>query len=1311
MDTLFLFTCDTQITFKCYFTSHELLFACNSLFILFYFIFLFFHLVLHLNNFKYIDKFILIHFCYLFQLLLAPTPYIIGVPASFLNFKRNFRLPDDVWLLDLDANKIVKPGNTTVEDILPFPEPDGTILKNHLKQALASMSTNPQPLKNLDNLPLQSIPAPTPPRPASTGFNPFIYGNDIDSVDIATRVAIIRFLNSSSLLANFTEHTRTIRLYPRPVVAFQVNSFLQSRPKASPFLTKFVRTQAVEFLAEWSLCPTNVAFLRVQTGVFDPAIVGDKAKWYANQLKPIPVKIWSEGISVIATNSYSYVTMSPSKQADSDDSSDSSDGNVSSGSSYSSLSDYVNEMVRSELSDFISSSTDPAEAASAHVISNVRSVFHPPDTLLLSINETAVKEKDSNVTQQGDKSNITTGGKDGQRQNEIENLVPESPIDTSSSSTSSRSTPGSSSLNEEEEEKLFPTSPDTGSGSGTAGGSETIATPGEICLQQHGSSIRSSTSSRSSHKTATPSSPRNTSSSLTSVKRLMSNPVADSSSKENRPLSAEPSEFTDKANVAGSGRSSPTLSRTMSISSVFSRAGSLAAVGHSSSGDSASSFLDRFTSEAKEVAREAKAVAAEASKAAIEATKKDQRAQKIFQNIQSNLEPMKTSAKELWRLSQEGSADIASSSSVAGASSSNSITGNPFNESPASIISSVSNDFNGLADKTSSMFSGLFATKAANIAEKVKEKAQPFASQLQQSSMGRKGLVEKTSLIRHTTNQRKGSLSFILDKGPIDQRSTHNENQQFLKEVVDTVLEGEGVGWLKLGRVRKLMEDENYRTLVVTRLHKNLETKVGPDDHIEDICVSKAVWKGMLKLLNAIVYGLEQSYTSNGIGGMASAIVALEIAHTHYWARDLSELTSGGKSGLPSGTAGDSSVASTASASQVTSPFGSGENLHKLPHDQSCGDLKVDNTAEISVNVSQSSDFDEQQQQEQRRPSDVTSEPGRKGSSEQPLSDSATDIIISGCRSSDPDALNVNPSYFSVARLSQHSCRSTYSDSELEALQGRQTRTASVWSKSSVSTGYRYTAGNLIGSAGYPVDAPRTYLFQGMIGKERSQLWDQMQFWEDVYLDAVSHEREVVGMDQGPGEMMERYRSLSDVDRRRLEIEEDRLLSTLLYNLTAFMVMTGINRSEIKRKVRRLLGKCHIGLVYSAEINGLLDQLENLHGNDIDLKPLTSRQMHRQTFSLHLGTDAMGEMVFMEVRDDGLILRSVNGTIVERWWYERLVNMTYSPKNKVLCLWRRTGGQTQLHKYYTKKCKELYYCIKEAMERAASRGAGAMPGN
>ena len=73
-----------------------------------------------------------------------------------------------------------------------------------------------------------------------------------------------------------------------------------------------------------------------------------------------------------------------------------------------------------------------------------------------------------------------------------------------------------------------------------------------------------------------------------------------------------------------------------------------------------------------------------------------------------------------------------------------------------------------------------------------------------------------------------------------------------------------------------------------------------------------------------------------------------------------------------------------------------------------------------------------------------------------------------------------------------------------------------------------------------------------------------------------------------------RYKNLSDSERKRLEHEEDRLLSTMLYNLVAFMVMVNVRKEEIKKKVRRLLGKAHIGLVYSQEILELLGQINNL---------------------------------------------------------------------------------------------------------------------
>lgn len=48
-------------------------------------------------------------------------------------------------------------------------------------------------------------------------------------------------------------------------------------------------------------------------------------------------------------------------------------------------------------------------------------------------------------------------------------------------------------------------------------------------------------------------------------------------------------------------------------------------------------------------------------------------------------------------------------------------------------------------------------------------------------------------------------------------------------------------------------------------------------------------------------------------------------------------------------------------------------------------------------------------------------------------------------------------------------------------------------------------------------------------------------------------------MDTGPSDLMERYRNLSQKDKRRLEHEEDLLLATMLYNLTAYMVMMQVS--------------------------------------------------------------------------------------------------------------------------------------------------------
>ncbi len=184
------------------------------------------------------------------------------------------------------------------------------MLKNHLSQALNSLSSTPQPIKNFQIFFNEDSPESLLGQfdhhqrndqlhdVISKSFNPLIYGNDVDSVDIATRITMVQFLNSKNILANFNEHTRTLRLYPRPVVAFQYNSFIRSRPIKSNFIIKLAKTQAIEYLAEWSLYPTNVSYLRIQTGVFDPSLIGDKPKWYCRHLNPIQFKTYNENTTL-----------------------------------------------------------------------------------------------------------------------------------------------------------------------------------------------------------------------------------------------------------------------------------------------------------------------------------------------------------------------------------------------------------------------------------------------------------------------------------------------------------------------------------------------------------------------------------------------------------------------------------------------------------------------------------------------------------------------------------------------------------------------------------------------------------------------------------------------------------------------------------------------------------------------------------------------------------------------------------------------------------------------------------------------------
>ncbi|XP_075817439.1 MAP kinase-activating death domain protein isoform X23 [Microtus pennsylvanicus] len=1081
------------------------------------------------------------------QLLLAPTPYIIGVPASFFLYKLDFKMPDDVWLVDLDSNRVIAPTNAEVLPVLP--EPESLELKKHLKQALASMSLNTQPILNLEKfhegqeIPLLlGRPSGDLQATPSTEFNPLIYGNDVDSVDVATRVAMVRFFNSANVLQGFQMHTRTLRLFPRPVVAFQAGSFLASRPRQTPFAEKLARTQAVEYFGEWILNPSNYAFQRIHNNMFDPALIGDKPKWYAHQLQPIHYRVY-DGSSQLAE----ALSGPPERDSDSEPTDDSGSDSMDyddSSSSYSSLGDFVSEMMKCDINGD-TPNVDPLTHAAL-----------------------------------GDASEVHIDELQTQKEGEE---------------------PG----------------PDSESSQGNP----------PLCWSPsaavHGA--------QSEH--------------------------------------ADSTEMDDKA-TAGSSKSLTPVPPSICKSTV------------------------------------------------------DRRQTETGEGAQKLLRPNSL------KLASDSDAE-----SDSRASSPNSTVSNNSTEGFGGIMSFASSLYRN--HSTSFSLSNLtLPTKGA------REKTTPFPS----LKGNRRALVDqKSSVIRHSPTVKREPPS------PQGRSSNSSENQQFLKEVVHSVLDGQGVGWLNMKKVRRLLESEQLRVFVLSKLNRAVQSEDDArQDVIQDVEISRKVYKGMLDLLKCTVLSLEQSYAHAGLGGMASIFGLLEIAQTHYYSkepdkrkRSPTETPVGKDPGLAG--RGDPKAMAQLRVPQLgpRAPSATG----KGPKELDTRSLKEENfVASVGPEVIKPV-FDLGETEEKK--SQISADSGVSLASASQRTDQDSVIGVSPAvmiRSSSQDSevstvvsnssgetlgadsdLSSNAGDGPGGEGSAHltSSRATLSDSEIET----NSATSTIFGKAHSLKPKEKLAGSPIRSS--EDVGQRVYLYEGLLGrdkgsmwdqledaametfsisKERSTLWDQMQFWEDAFLDAVMLEREGMGMDQGPQEMIDRYLSLGEHDRKRLEDDEDRLLATLLHNLISYMLLMKVNKNDIRKKVRRLMGKSHIGLVYSQQINEVLDQLTNLSGRDLSIRSSGSRHMKKQTFVVHAGTDTNGDLFFMEVCDDCLVLRSSIGTVYERWWYEKLINMTYCPKTKVLCLWRRNGSETQLNKFYTKKCRELYYCVKDSMERAAARQQSIKPG-
>ncbi|XP_068078773.2 MAP kinase-activating death domain protein isoform X15 [Danio rerio] len=1120
------------------------------------------------------------------QLLLAPTPYVIGVPASFFLYKCDFKMPDDVWLVDLDCNKVIVPSNA--ELLPPLPEPEASELKKHLKQALASMSLNTQPILNLEKFQDGQELSLLPPgrdkaSPSSTEFNPLIYGNDVDSVDVATRVAMVRFFNSPNVLQGFQMHTRTLRLFPRPVVAFQSTSFLASRPRRNGFTEKLSHTQAVEYYGEWALNPTNLAFQRIHNNVYDPSLIGDKPKWYAHQLQPVFYRVY-DGNSHLAEALSGPLQDETNDSDPTDDSGSDSEAYDDSSSSYSSLGDFVNEMIKGDIQGD-TPNVDPLTHAALG------------DADEVEIHDFHEYKGDS-----------------GEPEPEGPTEAADSQPLRSSSSTTASSSPSTviQGVNHEQKEpvEVEPIANVTFPSSAPVLGPPPFTRP----------------------------TPDPTLVDPANKKREYDNPYFE-------PQYGFPTEEDAETD------------------------------------EQEESYTPRFN-----------------------------------QNLNGN-KPSRPLRPSSLKLPGESDGE-----------------GDSRNSSPNSTISNNSSDgFGGLMSFASNLYKNhgtSFSLSSLALPNKAREKNTPFPS-LKGARAPRALVDQKSSVIKHSPTVKRESPS------PQGRANNTSENQQFLKEVVQSVLEGQGVGWLNMKKVRRLLENEQLRVFVLSKLNRAVQSEEDAQQEvIRDVEINRKVYKGMLDILKCTVSSLEHSYTNAGLGGMASVFSLLEIARTHYQTKDPEKrkrsptegLSSPGSKESPSGRMESARAAGVLLVPRIQLPPPSSGKSSRQFDTRSLNEENF--IASIGADgVKQRVEGGDTEEKKSQISADsglsVTSGSQKSdtdslASSEPPAltrstsQDSEASTVVSN---SSGETLGADSDLSSTAgdgltgRHGQHLnlSRGTLSDSEIET----NPATSSVFGKThKLKPGVKEPVGVNKAAPAPPVEdvSMRIYLCEGLLGKERSTLWDQMQFWEDAFLDAVMLEREGMGMDQGPQEMIDRYLSLGDHDRKRLEDDEDRLLATLLHNMIAYMLMMKVGKNDIRKKVRRLMGKSHIGLTHSQEINEVLDRLAHLSGRELSIRPSGSRHIKKQTFVVHAGTDTTGDIFFMEVCDDCIVLRSNIGTVYERWWYEKLINMTYCPKTKVLCLWRRNGQETQLNKFYTKKCRELYYCVKDSMERAAARQQSIKPG-
>ncbi|XP_003368316.1 MAP kinase-activating death domain protein, partial [Trichinella spiralis] len=192
-------------------------------------------------------------------LLLAPTPFVIGIPASFFEMRQFSVLPTDIVFVDLDSSKVTIPKCVTIPVV---PEPDRRTLLAHFNQVNLNVTEciqNEMPLRFTGTPPGNNPNAEASSPVDTTGESSSMV--DPDEIDINLLIAMLGKVRST-IRPTFLETFRThpyVAPNPRPQVALRPGWQISCRTIPSVVVRDFFKRR---YQRELNLQVDQIAFNR-----------------------------------------------------------------------------------------------------------------------------------------------------------------------------------------------------------------------------------------------------------------------------------------------------------------------------------------------------------------------------------------------------------------------------------------------------------------------------------------------------------------------------------------------------------------------------------------------------------------------------------------------------------------------------------------------------------------------------------------------------------------------------------------------------------------------------------------------------------------------------------------------------------------------------------------------------------------------------------------------------------------------------------------------------------------------------------------